>query len=122
MFIAGTEYNIQRQCLEIYLCGCKSPHCEGCHNADLWTFINDDNTEQYKKIISDKVESGMVKEFWILGGEPLDQNLDDLENFIIFLEAFKFNIWLWTRYTDYSHLKFLHLLDYIKIGKYDKTL
>jgi organic radical activating enzyme len=120
--IAGTEYNLHRSCLEIYVCGCKAPHCDGCHNVGLWGFIEHDNTEKYKKIISDKFKSGMINEFFILGGEPLDQNLDELENFIIFLKKFDVNIWLWTRYTEYLHLNFLDLLDYIKIGKYDKRL
>ena len=121
MFIAGTEFNIHRKCLEFYLCGCKKPHCPGCHNEALWDFVPEDNINEYKRIISDKVKTGMINEFWILGGEPLDQDLKELEKFIIFLKTFDKDVWLWTRYVHF-HLKFLHLLDYIKIGKYTQGL
>ena len=122
MYIAGTEYNLERKCLEIYVCGCKAPHCDDCHNVGLWDFIDHDNIEKYEKIISEKIKSGMINEFWILGGEPLDQNLYELEMFIFFLKEFDLDIWLWTRYTDFLHLNFLDMLDYIKIGKYDRNL
>lgn len=122
MFIAGTEYNILRKCLEIYITGCKPPHCPGCHNESLWDFVNENNMDYYKQIIRNKIQTNMVDEVWILGGEPLDQDLFELEDLIRFIKQYEVDIWLWTKYTDYSKIKFLYLLDYIKIGRYDKNL
>jgi len=122
MNIAGLDYNLSRKCLEIYIRGCKPPHCPGCHNKSLWQFDKKDNINFYKNIISKKIKTGMVDEVWLLGGEPLDQNLIELENFIKFLKTYSIKLWLWTRYENCLNVPFLKYLDFIKTGAYDKNL
>ena len=85
--IAGTEVNVQHKALEIYLSGCKGPHCQGCHNPELWDFtVGDLITENTTQSLLDKIEemkaARLVNYIWVLGGEPLDQDLDALEAFL----------------------------------------
>lgn len=124
MRVAGTEFNLAHRALEIYLSGCKAPHCEGCHNKELWEF---NQGIPYQEWLKTQENSGLfkdsellVKKVWILGGEPLDQNLISLQNFIIRLNAYFQEIWLWTRYEKIPK-PLHHLLKYAKLGMYDKT-
>lgn len=62
-------------CVSLWMQGC--PHrCKGCHNPDTW----DENggqeaTEDLKKeIISALNSHGVLRNFSILGGEPLTEN------------------------------------------------
>jgi len=122
MNIAGMDYKLDRKCLEIYFRGCLPPHCEGCHNAGLQEFSVFDNIEDYKKIIEMKIATGMIKEIWLLGGEPLDQNRDQFYNFIKFLKTFDIKLWLWTKYDNINKIPFLEMFDYVKMGRYNKNL
>lgn len=126
MHIAGMDYYLGRKCLEIYISGCNSPHCFKCHNPGLQNFSSDDNLEQSQKEIYLKIATGMVEEIHLLGGEPLDQDLKKLKELIIFIKTFKkynIKIWLWTKYDDYmDRIDFLHLIDYVKYGRYEKDL
>lgn len=123
MRVAGSEFNLAHRALEVYLSGCKAPHCEGCHNSELWDFSEG---VPYQKWIELKEKSGffkygsmIVERVWILGGEPLDQNLICLQNFITQVKEYFPEIWLWTRYDDIPGPIKVHL-KYAKVGKYDK--
>lgn len=122
MFIAGIDYYLMRKTLEIYIIGCKPPHCESCHNPELQIFVSDDNVNIYKEKIKNKIETGMIKEVWIMGGEPLDQDINELQNFIKYLKTFDIKIWLWTGYDDYKERIDISLIDYVKHGKYIENL
>ena len=123
MNIAGTEYNLNHKALEIYLSGCKSPHCPNCHNEALWDFnvgkVLDDN--ETDKLLT-KTMNPMVEKVWIMGGEPLDQDLDELEWLLIYIwRVTNCERWLWTRYTEIPELISKHL-SYAKIGEYREDL
>jgi organic radical activating enzyme len=121
--IAGTEYNLNHKSLEIYLSGCKSPHCKGCHNTALWDFeIGDPVFGNSSKALYDKCKEDMVEKVWVMGGEPLDQKPDELEIFLNHLFWYMGKpIWLWTRYLEIPDT-YTKYLAYAKIGEYREDL
>lgn len=85
----------------LFLQGC-SHHCKGCFNESTWDF---NGGRELTKNIENEL-AVMCRKDWIdglsiLGGEPLDQNLDELSDllFNITLGLTNFPIWLWTGYT-----------------------
>ena len=121
MRIAGTEVNLQHKALEIYLSGCKGPHCPGCHNPELWDFdVGDQITESVMQQLFGKIDNmqkaKLLNYIWVLGGEPLDQDLYELEEFLDQLRR-KAYIMLWTHYEDVPCQIYKHLM-YAKLGPY----
>lgn len=106
--------------IEVYLSGCLQ-HCEGCHNPESWDFnqgygVNGlfSKLEEYKMMYDD---------IWILGGEPLDQNLDELSVFLNELILLDKIIWLWTSFDFEKVYPFVKdRVHFLKCGKYDKNL
>lgn len=123
MKILGTEYNLKHRSLEIYLSGCKSPHCENCHNPESWNFNNGKDLDIEKLHTKIKDFDSLIDNIWVLGGEPLDQDLNRLIELINSFKQFNKKIWLWTKY-DISDLdaQILNILDYIKTGMYKYEL
>jgi len=121
MNIAGLEYNLPHKALEIYLSGCCPPFCENCHNPELWDFNIGKNWKDWLDKILKKVDDEMVERVWILGGEPLDQDRQELMEL---LSHIKKEIWLWTKQEFSYHIvnEFHDIVDYIKFGKYDLNL
>lgn len=85
----------------LFLQGC-SHHCKGCFNESTWDF---NGGRELTKNIENEL-AAMCRKDWIdglsiLGGEPLDQNLDELSDllFNVTLGLTNFPIWLWTGYT-----------------------
>lgn len=120
MNIAATQFSLIHNSLEIYLSGCNG-NCIDCHNETLKDFDLGSNYLEKINEISDKVSDFdiLIKNIWILGGEPLDQNLDDLINMILRLRQLNKSIWLFTRYEiEKIPKEVLGLCDYIKTGKY----
>lgn len=84
----------------LFLQGC-SHHCKGCFNESTWDF---NGGRELTKNIENEL-AVMCRKDWIdglsiLGGEPLDQNLDELSDllFNVTLGLTNFPIWLWTGY------------------------
>lgn len=122
MNISGLQYNLNRKTLEIYISGCFG-ECDGCHNKELWDFSVGKDFREYLKKIHDRIESGLVENIWILGGDPIDQNLVDLEYFLVELKKYNKEMWLWTRYELQDIPKsILNFFNIVKTGKYDKNL
>ena len=122
MRIGGTEINLAFKAFEIYVSGCKAPHCKGCHNAELWTFtVGDCWNAEKGKILEDKANelhlAGLADYAWILGGEPLDQNLDNLGDLIRRMSHAGLKIVLWTHYYSIPE-EIASLIDYVKVGPY----
>lgn len=118
MNISGLQYNLNRKTLEIYVSGCDGG-CAGCHNADLWDYSLGKDYKYYIKKIKEELKSGLIDEFWVLGGDPMDQRLSELCYLLAFLFSTGRRIWLWTRrpietipqeVKQYCH--------YIKTGEY----
>ena len=127
MNIMATQYTLDNQSLEIYIAGCSgSPHCEGCHNPESWNFdIGEKYDYSYFIKIKNKIKDfdSLIKNIMIFGGEPLDQDIEELENFLSDLKSLSKPIWLFTRY-DFDEIpnKIIDLVDYIKTGRYIKEL
>jgi organic radical activating enzyme len=121
MRIAGTEINLRHRALEIYLSGCRGPHCPGCHNAELWDFAVGDifNQAACQKLLDKLVtlrNARMVDYVWVLGGEPLDQDQDSLARLLAQLHD-RAKIVLWTHYERVPDM-LAELCDYAKLGPY----
>jgi anaerobic ribonucleoside-triphosphate reductase activating protein len=126
MNIAGVDFTLKHKSIDIYVSGCKGPHCSGCHNPDAFCF--DYGIPYSPTLIVDiqrKIESypDLIDKIMIFGGEPLDQPEDELINLINNLKKFHLDIWLFTRY-DITQVpdSVLGLVDYIKTGRYEEKL
>jgi anaerobic ribonucleoside-triphosphate reductase activating protein len=127
MKIASTQYSINNNSFEIYLSGCNgNPKCKGCHNQELWDFHIGKEYDQkifgalQKKIY--KFET-LIDNIMILGGEPLDQDIEDFYFFIQDMKSFNKKLWLFTRYEiNEIEPKILKQFDFVKTGKYDYSL
>ena len=94
--IAGSEYNPVHQALEIYVSGC-TRQCPGCHNPETWDFDKGTPWETWVSLNSVKLQAGLLKHIWILGGDLLCQkDMDEVLRLIKFLGSFGLKLWLWT--------------------------
>ena len=125
MNIVSTQYTLRNMAFEIYVSGCYG-NCKGCHNIELKDFnigekINDETLNNILKKINRN--SDMINNIWILGGEPLDNDLDELIELINKLKIANKKIWIFTRY-ELSHIshKIIEICDYIKTGAYLEEL
>lgn len=126
MNIANTQVDIDHSAFEIYVSGCQG-HCAGCYNSELWDFNQGIRWKEYldKYNVFNKIEKAteLIDKIVILGGEPFDQNLWELLNFILYLKLKSDKeIWLFTSYENIGDHPVLKYLDYIKHGKYIKEL
>lgn len=122
MKISATQIdNKDFETMEIYLSGCKEPHCAGCHNPELWDFEVGENFEKVLDSIIEKCLKNHIKRVWVLGGEPLDQNLHELERLLKKLVDNDLEVCLFTRYSVIPMYIF-SLCSYIKFGAYQKHL
>jgi len=125
MNMASTQYSLDTESFEIYLSGCNGK-CKGCHNPELKDFslgvplsplVLEDIIKKIKRFDT------LIKHVWILGGEPLNQNHDEVISLIRGLKIANKNIWLWTRYEiQQIPTGIKNLCDYIKCGEYKEDL
>ncbi|MFP4698672.1 MAG: 4Fe-4S cluster-binding domain-containing protein [Eubacteriales bacterium] len=131
MNIAHIDYSLKMKSLDVYVSGCNAPHCEGCHNPELWDF------KVGEKVIDKWLEvekyfdnfSELIDNVMIFGGEPLDQNPKKLDWLLFLLDCRrvefgdKFKIWLFTKY-EFKDIPIYikKYCDYIKCGKFVKEL
>lgn len=125
--IAATEYNAERQCLEVYVLGCNR-FCPGCHNAELWPYGGKGRRwPEWLRRNRYKLKTDPIKEVWILGGDLLCQHDQcDMIEFVRSLHNAKpkdATLWLWTggEINDVP-ANVLSCLDYVKTGTYQKDL
>ena len=114
--------------LEIYISGCNGDNgsrCKGCHNPELWSFdIGEDYKEfflKYDNMIHDF--DSMIENVMIFGGEPLDNDVNELSELLIKIKSTKKLIWLFTRRESIDDIPSIikNNCDYIKLGKYDEN-
>lgn len=123
MKIFATQYSLSTRSFEIFVSGCRKPHCRNCYNPDTWDFNRGElYTPSYfnKKILPKVTEfSNLVHNIFILGGEPLDQEPADLNRLLLDLQVLEKPIWLFTKY-DFDQIprRVLCLVDYVKCGRY----
>ena len=89
-------------CVSFWTQGC--PHrCPGCQNPETWNFDGGKSTPRDIKnqIIKAISANGIIRNFSVLGGEPLcDENLDQVDKIITDIRfAFpQIKIFVWTGY------------------------
>lgn len=116
---AGTEYIIGDKILEVYTQGC-SVKCPGCHNSELWDFNG--GSEFPRVDLEDKIKwfSNMIDKIFIVGGEPLQQPVDEVVKMIEFFKSFNKEVWLFTSFgITKVPGKVANICDYIKTGKFN---
>lgn len=119
-----SQYNFKTESMELYLTGCFGI-CKGCHNPELANFKNGLllDRERLESII-DKCNNNLVKNVMLMGGDPLDQDYEELN---VLLEILKKRvgkpIWVWTRFELEEVPKFVKdKCDFIKCGRYIEVL
>ena len=126
--VVSWEYNLFTDSFDVFLSGCKPPHCEGCFNSELWEFGKGVTAQLFTSHFRTRIS--LFKEFInnisILGGEPLDNDIDDLVMLIKVLRTFSepnvpdLKYWLYTRYLLFDiPKKVKDLFDYIKCGRFE---
>jgi len=122
MNYSAIEYTLSQKSLDIYLSGCSAePKCEGCHNPELWDFNVGFDIENSYQIIENYINDypNLINNIMIFGGEPLDQDIDKLKEFLVKLQKYNKKIWLFTRHYIFNVPNFIRCVcDYIKVGKY----
>jgi len=104
-------------CVSFWTQGC--PHrCPGCHNPETWDFDGGKElpTDIKGQIIKAICANGIIRNFSILGGEPLcPQNLEEVDNIITSVRtAFPhIKIFIWTGYTleELQKMKNFHIIN-----------
>lgn len=87
--------------VSVFFQGC-SKHCKGCFNELTWDFCSGKElTEEVRKDVLTASSKDEISGLSILGGEPLEQPIDEL---ISLLTEFKElnphkTIWMWTGFT-----------------------
>lgn len=126
MYIAAIDYSLSTKSVDIYVSGCKGPHCSGCHNSEIWEF---DIGEIYGPKVFEKIRNrvldfpDLVSRIMIFGGEPLDQNTDEFIGMLNDLNIMGLPIWLFTRYQfEEVSNEILDQIDYLKTGRYIEKL
>lgn len=112
MKIAGTNYDVKHKALEVYVSGCRPPHCKGCHNSSLWKFSEGTPYKKYEWNIPD-----MVEKIWVMGGEPQDQKDEEMIDMLKMFKEKNLEVWIWTRYNNLAQC-LVPYTDYVKMGRY----
>jgi len=120
MNVAGLEYEPHHRAYEIYLGGCKAPHCPHCHNPKLWSFDVGEDWREYRERIERDLQQSqrLVTSIWVLGGEPLDQDEKEFYEMIGWLRTLGRRLVLFTRYKEGPFF----LFDAVKSGPYKEEL
>lgn len=125
MNIISTQYTLKYKSLEIVVSGCSGNHCSGCHSPETWDFNIGTHYEQLIPKILKKIDESkdLIDWIWVYGGEPLDNNLEELKDLLYEVKSKKKPIMLFTRYSiDEVPNDVKELCDYIKCGAYKKEL
>lgn len=127
MNIVFLDFSLKTLSYDIYLSGCSAqPKCEGCHNPDEWDFNkgtlwdNDINLSKLEQVFKfDK----LIDRILIMGGEPLDNDHEELIRLIDYLKKFEKEIYLFTRRElEEVPKEILEKIDYVKTGRYKPEL
>ena len=111
-------------CFNIWFAGCTF-HCEDCQNPQLWDKKSGGewNVADLYSIVMFNCQKFNYNTVVLLGGEPLQQNKEELLSLCQLLSEKHIDIWVYTGYeleqVDKELLKYIHT---IKCGRYIKEL
>lgn len=105
----------------IWFSGC-SFRCKNCHNRRLWNkkYGNEHSAKAVAKIVRAECNKLGLKSVVLLGGEPLQQDRQELLSLCRLLTEAGLKIWLYTGY-DFQDVDEFGILEYIytlKCGEY----
>lgn len=112
----------------IFFQGC-SHHCEGCFNPESWEFEPKEErfkfTEEKQQEFIEVCKRPWIEGISLSGGDPLDQNIDELYKFLEKLDQLNKPIYCWTGYKfedlvkeGSEKLKVLNFIDYLIDGEF----
>lgn len=86
--------------VSVWISGC-SRHCKGCFNQELADFNAGKifTPDKMQKFATLGIKNKEIVGFSILGGEPLEQNKDEMIELLNTIKHPKKTIWMWTGYT-----------------------
>lgn len=88
--------------VSLFVSGCNR-HCPGCFNPDTWDFnAGTKFTDATFAQIVSELKRPEISGLSLLGGDPLDQNIDGMQKLIDLCNAahgLGKDVWLWTGYT-----------------------
>lgn len=103
--------------VSLFVSGC-TLRCVGCHNPEAWNFdYGTKYTSGTEEEILDAASKPYIKGLSLLGGEPYDQESNDLVSLV---EKFKErhpekDIWIWTGY-EFEEIRNHPLTKYIDVA------
>jgi anaerobic ribonucleoside-triphosphate reductase activating protein len=125
MRIARYEFCPYKGSLDVYVSGCKE-HCFRCHNPELWDFnVGVDWLEALPNILEKlRILKGAASRVFIFGGEPLDQNEDELSSMLWAFRVRGKEVWLFTGMTivNKAYHPAIRYVDYLKLGPHTPSL
>lgn len=94
-------------CVSFFAQGCDN-HCKGCHNPESWDFKGgkEFTKDTLKEILEAIAANGIIRNFCVMGGEPLHEKNLKLVSEIVKTVRNKYPnilIYLWTGY-EYEQL------------------
>lgn len=125
MNIAATQYSVKNKALEVYVSGCDGLCGCDCHNRELWNFKLGRDYTEFIPEIQRKVEDfpTLIENLWVLGGEPMLQDEDELFNLLENLHSIGLPVTLFTRMEIQDIPEGIkELCQYIKTGPYIQEL
>ena len=97
---------------------CEEGNCPGCHNKEAQKFsYGKEFTPETKYEILEAVKQPYIHTFVLCGGEPLDQDLNELIDLIksIKEQCLNRDIWCYTGY-EWEQVKDLEIMQYIDVA------
>ena len=105
----------------IWFSGC-SLRCKDCYNEKLWNkeYGNEYSAEEITKIVINECNKLYLKSVVFLGGEPLQQDGQELLSLCQALKEAGLKIWLYTGYEfhQFENLQIADYIDVVKCGRY----
>ena len=103
MNIVNSQYSMVGSYLEIFVSGCNHNHkCKGtCFNPELWDFTKGDEWKTWKTKLYEKINDfrDIIDYIVITGGEPGDQDNEEMFALLVYLARFGIPLVYFTSYT-----------------------
>jgi len=123
--LASTQYSLNNKSFEIYISGCRKHPCIGCCNEELWDEnIGKELNQEVINEIKNKINEfdKLINNIFVLGGEPAEKPIEELEWLLKELIKTNKKIWLFTRFElNEIPQEIKKYCSYIKTGQYDET-
>lgn len=97
---------------------CKEGNCPGCHNKEAQKFhVGKEYTEETKSYILDLCKNPYIAGLTVCGGEPYDQDEDQLVELLqeFHLQNPDKNVWIFTGY-EFERIKNRRLTKYVDVA------